>query len=351
MSTPKLDIFINEVKSFEYEITIYDRHEDDSKYLDSNFEPIPLLRLPKYIKTDYERFLTKLQDEALTEILLLDNHKIEKVFYRLNKIEEEFNDHWDSFHTILESLNKTEENFDRDNDYFKIITLLYSKFGILELNTNAYFHNGFNGTLGRITKELERDLHDALIIKDGLLHQLIHFTKEYLSSIQPAPAEPKVLAVEEQKPAPAVQKGFDLGLTEKQLKEIYQQLNNSFLKGTEIDFVNAFSGKQIINKLEWIDQAQKVKFVTIQTLFQLLSSCNIELHNENNVIKKEVKDALNAIFSNSWGNISSKYNDFNPLTTERQKTISSMIKALNLNLILLRFKVSFVYFFSSTFDL
>lgn len=141
-------------------------------------------------------------------------------------------------------------------------------------------------------------------------------------------AEPKVLAVEEQKPAPAVKKGFDLGLTEKQLKEIYQQLNNSFLKGTEIDFVNAFSGKQIINKLEWIDQAQKVKFVTIQTLFQLLSSCNIELHNENNVIKKEVKDALNAIFSNSWGNISSKYNDFNPLTTERQKTISSMIKSL-----------------------
>lgn len=267
MSTPKLDIFINEVKSFEYEITIYDRHEDDSKYLDSNFEPIPLLRLPKYIKTDYERFLTKLQDEALTEILLLDNHKIEKVFYRLNKIEEEFNDHWDSFHTILESLNKTEENFDRDNDYFKIITLLYSKFGILELNTNAYFHNGFNGTLGRITKELERDLHDALIIKDGLLHQLIHFTKEYLSSIQPAPAEPKVLAVEEQKPAPAVQKGFDLGLTQDKLIILHQQLiDKRFLaKSTNIEhFKNAFNGKVLeedFEPLEWVNKTIPALFV------------------------------------------------------------------------------------------
>lgn len=124
--------------------------------------------------------------------------------------------------------------------------------------------------------------------------------------------------------------GFVLGLANGKLIILYNQLiENLFLKGAEIDFINAFSGKPITNKLEWIDKA-KNHYVNIQTVFQLLYSCNIKLA-ENTIIENEVKVRLNSIFSNDWGNINSKYNDFDPLKTERHKLISSLIETLNLN--------------------
>lgn len=128
-------------------------------------------------------------------------------------------------------------------------------------------------------------------------------------------------------------KGFDLGYSDEQLTSLHVALiNENYLTGQETDFINAFKGNPIQNKLQWIDKAQRNKAINIQTLLQLLFSLNINLSNDDRVIFKVVKDSINNIFSNDFGNINSKYNGFIESNTERQKTISSIVqKTLNVN--------------------
>lgn len=128
-------------------------------------------------------------------------------------------------------------------------------------------------------------------------------------------------------------RGIDLGFSDNQLLTLHKELiGKGFLEKIGIEhFKSAFSGTMLDNyeKLKWIDKA-KNHHVNIQTVFQLLYSCNIKLA-EKTIIRNEVKVRLNSIFSNDWGNINSKYNDFEPLKTERHKIISSLIETLNLN--------------------
>lgn len=132
-------------------------------------------------------------------------------------------------------------------------------------------------------------------------------------------------------PPPA--KGFNLGYSVEQLTSLHKALiHENYLTGTVTDFINAFTGNPIKDKLEWIDKAQRVKSVNSHTLLQLLFSLNISLQDDRKVINQNVKDSINYVFSNNFGNINSKYNGFIESYTERQKHISTIVqKALNLN--------------------
>ena len=132
---------------------------------------------------------------------------------------------------------------------------------------------------------------------------------------------------------PPLTKGFNLGYSVEQLTSLHKALiHENYLTGTVTDFINAFTGNPIKDKLEWIDKAQRVKSVNSHTLLQLLFSLNISLQDDRKVINQNVKDSINYVFSNNFGNINSKYNGFIELYTERQKNISTIVqKALNLN--------------------
>ena len=102
--------------------------------------------------------------------------------------------------------------------------------------------------------------------------------------------------------------------------------NYNYLTGAESDFINAFTGNPIQNQLEWIDKTQRNRAINSQTLFQLLFSLNISLHDDRKVINQNVKDSIQYIFINDFGNIHSKLNGFTESNTERQKNISSIVQ-------------------------
>ncbi len=215
--------------------------------------------------------------------------------------------------------DKYKVNFISEDNFFKF---LYKKFKLLRF-TFSYTH----------FKKFDLYRIDKLIItwnkKDITKEVSLSLFHEYCQMIK-SKFEIEASMHSLSAPAPAIdQRGFDLGLTEPQLTILHKHLvDDNFIKCNDTDFINAFSGRQIVNRLEWIDRAERAKFVTVQTLFQLLHSCNIKLSDKNGVIKKDVRTALNSIFINSWGNIHSKLNGFNALTSDRQNAISCMINNL-----------------------
>lgn len=128
-------------------------------------------------------------------------------------------------------------------------------------------------------------------------------------------------------------KSFDLGLSDEQLTNLHKALiDEKYLKCDSIDFINAFKGNPIQEKIEWIDISQRNKSINMQTLFLLLASLGIELANDRNVITKSIKDFIKSVFKNDFGNMTSKYTGCFELNTDRKKTISSIVKeTLNLN--------------------
>ena len=268
--TLKYHQFIEEVKSFEWERTTLNRDGKIKKYLADNFEPIPLLRLPKYnqLNGDYEKFITKLRSDAYNEILLFENYKIEKVLYRLQEIEMQFNKFWEIWKKLSKSVNGQTDKF----DYSEVISKMYIDFGIIDFNKTGHVSNDFNGSFGLITKEFLKDLYDAILIKDGQLNRLINDLENYLKPIET--------------PAPAIeQRGFDLGLAEPQLTLLYKELmDKTFLsKNTEQEhFINAFNGCLLnddFKPLKWIEPtagaicfhhltAGKPKWKAIEHLFE-----------------------------------------------------------------------------------
>jgi hypothetical protein len=133
---------------------------------------------------------------------------------------------------------------------------------------------------------------------------------------------------------PQQTKGFNLGYSVEQLTRLHKALiNENYLTGAESDFINAFTGNPIQNKLEWIDIAERGKQKNCQTLFQLLHSLNIPLFKENStIILKKIKDFINTNFEHTFSNLNQSGNEFIALKTERHKLISSIVKeTLNLN--------------------
>jgi hypothetical protein len=129
--------------------------------------------------------------------------------------------------------------------------------------------------------------------------------------------------------------GFKLGKDETYLKALYKALVDAqFLaKSTkESHFVNAFNGQPLedFEPLEWTDKAQRNHTVTIQTVFQLLVSHDIKLAGAYNVIDKNIKAKIKAVFKNDFGNINKKYETFKPLKTDRYTLIDSIVKNFKL---------------------
>jgi hypothetical protein len=317
----KYNQFINEIYLFEWERTILDRNDRKHKYLDANYEPIPLLRLPKYnqLNGSYEKFITKLRSDAYNEILLFENYKIEKVLYRLQEIKIEFKEFWEIWKKIFTSLANPKVEF----NYSEIVSVMYLKFGIIDFN-NSYLSNGLNGSFGLITNEFKYDLYDALILKDRVLNHLIYDLKKYLKAVET--------------PAPAEQKGFDLGLTEPQLKALHKELiDKTFLaENTKQEyFINAFNGKVLENfePLNWIDKTAKnnAPFNT-QTILEFLYLSKMDESyydtlpsNQNNfyrLIERIFASVRNIQAKNTTKAIQQK--------TERQRLLQNIINSIKL---------------------
>ncbi len=138
------------------------------------------------------------------------------------------------------------------------------------------------------------------------------------------------------KSSPQHQKGFDLGFSDKQLEKLYNELKEHRFIDIETNskhFINAFNGKDLeegFKPLKWIDESRN-HYITMQTVFQLLDSCNVSFKGENNIIP-QVRETIKLIFENDFGNMQSKYNDFNALKTPRHILIDSKVKDLALNL-------------------
>ena len=158
------------------------------------------------------------------------------------------------------------------------------------------------------------------------LTELFWYRKEVLGMIikELEPKNTKIGRPQEQL------QGFDLNLSVPQLETLHGLLiDDKFLIRCEFKhFKNAFNGEVLaedFEPLEWIDKTQRNHFVSIQTVFQLLDSCKIDLRGEYNIIIQEVREKIKLIFKNNFGNIPSKFNEFNALKTKRHILIDSII--------------------------
>ncbi len=172
--------------------------------------------------------------------------------------------------------------------------------------------------------------HEQGTNRDSVDLTLISLSNEFISFLESKQQTKQESSTQQQK-------GFDLGLSNEQLEKLYNELKEHRFIDIETNskhFINAFNGKDLeegFKPLKWIDETQRNHYISIQTVFQLLDSCNVSLKGENNIIP-QVRETIKLIFENDFGNIQSKFNDFNALKTPRHILIDSKVKDLALNL-------------------
>ena len=314
----------------------------------ANFTDVPN---NKYKLLDY---LTPFVDESLKSerdckslILETYNKWLELFPFELSHfsdIREKYKNHLPLLYRIPPRINRFTEQLSATSYTQKDITSFL-------LNETDKLHREFNGTVlfekGLITNDNKvyielinktrllklEELREKTPFESTVLQMINHWLnceREYVNEVKNLIVVPKTKQVT---PPPPPAKGFNLGYSVEQLTSLHKALiHENYLTGTVTDFINAFTGNPIKDKLEWIDKAQKVKSVNSHTLLQLLFSLNISLHNDNNVLSQNVRESIQYIFSNDFGNIHSKLNGFIESNTERQKNISTIVqKALNLN--------------------
>lgn len=234
-------LYTKELDSYEYEIVDYDRHKQ-VVYDDTTFKPIQLFRLPKYnqFETEYERLIDTLAKDAYEEICFWDIESKKNALKLLQEKKLRFKDYWEFEHKYHNLINEHSKDF----DYVRFILSFFSLFDIKVKNEDFTTNDGFLGNYGLVTVEVIYDLHDALMNKQASLDWLIKRLENHLGlSLLKQPS--------------AEQKGFDLGLTEEQLKALHQQLiDEKFLdKNTKLNhFINAFNGEVLkdFKRLEWL---------------------------------------------------------------------------------------------------
>lgn len=324
MDSNIIEEYFEEIKSLLFEITTKDRDGHEYSYgVDSNFKPYELFRLPKYNQGDknftYEIDLRRLKDK-LVRFVKIEYDK-EKGLRIIKLIEGEAIKNKKLYNFLNKYINQIEgASEDFDYSYF-IIELM----GIItNLNPNqGIWSNGFFGSYGLITKEFIWDLHDAYMFKDSSLNSLKNELIDFFDL--PKNQDEKQINIK-------IPNNLLLNIHTSNSEKIYNFLiENNYIKEnqTKEDFISIFSEGKVLNqKIEWIDITKKNKSVSIQTLFQLLHSLEIPIEDNKGVISTNIKNFIKSSFSNNFGNINSKYNEFKPNKTDRYTTIDSFIKTL-----------------------
>lgn len=132
---------------------------------------------------------------------------------------------------------------------------------------------------------------------------------------------------------PAETRGFETGLSDRELESLYSWLNNNEYLAKDSDqnlFINSFSGGIIndnkFNKLEWIDKPLKNNSnYNSHTIFQMLVSLKILEISDPHTLTPDIQKKLKLIFKNDLGNPQGKYRYFKNNNTARQKAISNFI--------------------------
>jgi hypothetical protein len=173
----KLNQYIHEISSFEYLKTSEARHRN--YYRDNNFNPIELVRLPKYSQLGtYEETIKKISEEAYTEVLLFEDFKIKKVLHRFNEIELKFKNQYCPF------FKKWHKIFTQHIGSFDFSDFIIYFFFTFEIShpKGAFGYNGQDGDYGRVEIDLFSDLQDALMLKQSSIQHIIRQLTDYLES-------------------------------------------------------------------------------------------------------------------------------------------------------------------------
>jgi len=273
--------------------------------------------LPKYNQFaedfSYEMDLKKLKDKLIRHIKI--EYDLEKGIRIIKMIDSEIT----NLQELFDYLKKFEDKIMQNSEEFDYVNfILCSNSFISNLGNKPFFSSGFNGEYGLVTEEFVFDLWDAWMFKRSSIISLKDELVKYFDL-----------------PKNQDEEQFDIKIPTSDSEKIYNFLidNNYINKNLpKEDFISIFSSGKVLNqKIEWIDKSERNKRVTIQTLFQLLDSLDIQIKDSKGIVLKKIKDFIKSCFSNDFGNINTKCNDFKSLCTDRYTKINSFIITLNLN--------------------